>query len=199
MMKKVSNVKKFIKENLKYLIIILVLLIIAILTYFGIITGCTGTSMNHSSFSATNGIGFIISNPSAEPQRGDIVKIRPRGSKGGLNKRLIAIPGDTVRITNEKVYVNGEELIEEYAFYDHGLNNRYGNLEEFVLGNDEYFVLGDNRVVSLDSHNYYEFLQHGMSTDKTIGLIHGDDLTKVEVMFILDDAINSIINIFTNK
>ena len=119
MMKKVSNVKKFIKENFKYLIIILVLSIFAILVYFGIVAFADGTSMNHSSFSATNGFGFIISNPFTEPQRGDVVKIRPRGSKEGLNKRLIAIPGDTVRITNEKVYVNGEELIEEYAFYDH--------------------------------------------------------------------------------
>lgn len=199
MMKKVSNVKKFIKENLKYLIIISVLLVFAVLVYFGIITGCTGTSMNHSNFSVTNGIGFIISNPFVEPQRGDIVKIRPRGSKDGLNKRLIAIPGDTVRITNEKVYVNGKELIEEYAFYNHGLNNRYANLNEFTLDDDEYFVLGDNRIVSLDSHTYYVLLQHGLSTDKTIGVIHGDDLTKVEVMFILDDAINSMINMFTNK
>lgn len=64
-------------------------------------------------------------------------------------KRIIGLPGETVQIVGETIYINGEPLEENYGkdpiTYE-------GVAEEPIkLGKDEYFVLGDNREVSQDS------------------------------------------------
>ena len=64
-------------------------------------------------------------------------------------KRIIGLPGETVQIVGETIYINGEPLEENYGkdpiTYE-------GVAEEPIkLGEDEYFVLGDNREVSQDS------------------------------------------------
>ena len=86
-----------------------------------------------------------------EPERGDIIVFKSDlqqddGSKKDLVKRVIGVSGDTVKIEDYKVYVNGEELIEPY------INNEVteGNIDTVVPENS-VFVLGDNREVSLDS------------------------------------------------
>lgn len=64
-------------------------------------------------------------------------------------KRVIGLPGDTVRISNGVIYVNGNALVEHYGnepIEDAGLA-----ATEITLGEDEYFVLGDNRNSSIDS------------------------------------------------
>ena len=65
-------------------------------------------------------------------------------------KRIIGLPGETVRISAEGViYVNGNALVEHYgnaAIEDGGLA-----ANTVTLGEDEYFVLGDNRNSSVDS------------------------------------------------
>lgn len=66
-------------------------------------------------------------------------------------KRIIGLPGETVEIHDEKIYINGEVLEEDY-----GSNpTDYTGLAEspVVLGDDEYFVLGDNRGGSRDSRD----------------------------------------------
>jgi signal peptidase I len=88
----------------------------------------------------------------SEPDRGDVVVFRlPQDPSRFLIKRLIALPGETVKIDGEIIYVKkvgAEDFIQ--------LNNDYvthpksTNLEE-TLEEDEYFVLGDNRANSLDS------------------------------------------------
>ncbi len=67
-----------------------------------------------------------------------------------LVKRIIAIPGDEVDIRNGKVYLNGNELKEDYA---KGVT--YKREVQFPLKVEEgqYFVLGDNREVSKDSRS----------------------------------------------
>ena len=64
-------------------------------------------------------------------------------------KRIIGLPGETVQIMNGKIYINGQELDEPFAFepiVSPGL--AFGQI---TLGEDEYFVLGDNRNDSSDS------------------------------------------------
>lgn len=65
-------------------------------------------------------------------------------------KRIIGLPGETVRIDEAgTIYINGEVLEENYG----AEVMQYAGLaaEEIQLGDDEYFVLGDNRNVSEDS------------------------------------------------
>jgi signal peptidase I len=84
--------------------------------------------------------------------RGDLVVFRPLdASTGLLVKRVIAIPGDTIRILDFTVWLNGQRLVEPYlklAWTDGG---DYLSGTPLHLGAGEYFLLGDNRNVSLDS------------------------------------------------
>jgi signal peptidase I len=85
------------------------------------------------------------------PQMGDVIVFHPPPpyNQEGTNfiKRVIALPGDTVEVRGEAVYVNGVKLDEPYVTQrpDYTLS-----LETVPEGS--YFVLGDNRNVSNDSH-----------------------------------------------
>jgi signal peptidase I len=83
-----------------------------------------------------------------EPQRGDIIVFdSPQDPKTDLIKRIIALPGDTIEIMDDKVTVNGTPLAEPYILEP----PHYLVLpEEIPPGH--YFVLGDNRNNSSDSH-----------------------------------------------
>jgi signal peptidase I len=84
-----------------------------------------------------------------EPARGDVIVFRPPNNQEvDYIKRIIASPGDTVKVENGAVYVNGQKLNEPYIKdlpkYD---------MSERKVPQNEYFVLGDNRNNSNDSHN----------------------------------------------
>ena len=83
-----------------------------------------------------------------QPQRGDIIVFdSPQDPRSDLIKRIIALPGDTVEIRDDKVIVNGSPLAEPYILEP----PHYLMLPEEIPP-DHYFVLGDNRNNSSDSH-----------------------------------------------
>lgn len=83
-----------------------------------------------------------------EPQRGDIVVFRyPNDPKQFFIKRIVGLPWDTVRVSDGRVAVNGQDLDE--SAYLHGV--RTAGEKEVTLGPAEYFLMGDNRASSLDS------------------------------------------------
>lgn len=83
-----------------------------------------------------------------EPQRGDIIVLRsPKNPNSDLIKRVIALPGDTVEIKDDTVFVNGAALVEPYTLEP----PHYLMLPE-EISSGQYFVLGDNRNNSSDSH-----------------------------------------------
>jgi signal peptidase I len=83
-----------------------------------------------------------------QPHRGDIIVFdSPQDSKTDLIKRIIALPGDTVEIRDDKVTVNGTPLAEPYTLEP----PHYLVLPEEIPA-EHYFVLGDNRNNSSDSH-----------------------------------------------
>ena len=105
-------------------------------------------------------------------KRGDIVILDGSNMEGYygkeyLVKRVVALPGETVKIENGNVYIKpagGTEfyqLVENYlptgtktTMMDDGMKRGYN---EVTLGEDEYFCLGDNRPVSNDSRNLGPF------------------------------------------
>lgn len=67
-------------------------------------------------------------------------------------KRIIAMPGQTIDLIDGKVYVDGEELKEEYY---NGLTSPIDPTVEFPITVDDgnVFVMGDNRPRSKDSRS----------------------------------------------
>src|SRR4030066_130564 len=83
-----------------------------------------------------------------EPQRGDIIVLRsPQNPNSDLIKRIIAVPGDTVEIKDDAVFVNGAALVEPYT-----LEPPHYLVFPEDIPSGQYFVLGDNRNNSSDSH-----------------------------------------------
>ena len=115
--------------------------------------------------------------PYSAIQRGEIIVFRyPVHPSQHFVKRVIALPGDHVRLVSKQVWVNGKPVAERYVVFrspvrDHyrddfpDLNYLSANVEsrwwlklralvhggELVVPPDQYFVLGDNRDESLDS------------------------------------------------
>lgn len=92
------------------------------------------------------------------PERGDVVVFKsPKNSDIDFIKRIIALPGEKIKISGGKVYVNGNPL-DESAYLDGSV---YTGPESFLLENQEitvpegkYFVMGDNRSHSSDSRDF---------------------------------------------
>ena len=82
--------------------------------------------------------------------RFDIVVFHNEAEDRDLIKRVIALPGEKIRIDEEgEIYINGEHLIEAYGFEKMEVAGLAAT--EITLADDEIFVLGDNRNNSEDS------------------------------------------------
>ncbi|MDR3295289.1 MAG: signal peptidase I [Clostridiales Family XIII bacterium] len=71
------------------------------------------------------------------------------GDEKLLIKRVIAVPGDTLSITDGVVYLNGEAAAEPYTKEAFTM----GHVDEMEIPEGRVFVMGDNRQNSLDSRN----------------------------------------------
>src|SRR6202161_2285010 len=88
----------------------------------------------------------------AEIHRGDVVVFHyPRDPQKSYIKRVIAEPGDELRIDDGRTYINGRLLPEPYVpkrFHDSR------SQDAMVIQADQYFVMGDHRSISSDSRDF---------------------------------------------
>ena len=87
-----------------------------------------------------------------EIHRGDVVVfLYPRDHQKSYIKRVIALPGDDLRIDHGRVYVNGKRMMERYV------PSRFADersLPETIIPRGDYFVMGDHRSISSDSREF---------------------------------------------
>jgi len=85
-------------------------------------------------------------------ERGDTVVFQaPPNEEKSYIKRVIGLPGDTVRIERGQVFVNGRALVENYIKDDYP---DLSSMKEEAVPPGNYFVLGDHRTSSSDSRSW---------------------------------------------
>jgi signal peptidase I len=101
--------------------------------------------------------------PIAEVSRGDVIVFRyPHDPQQDYVKRVIGLPGETIKIADKVVYVKkaGEEgyvaLLEPYSNHRDpgGVPPNLDNMGPLDIPAGHYFVMGDNRDNSLDSREW---------------------------------------------
>jgi len=87
-----------------------------------------------------------------EIHRGDVVVfLYPHDHSKSYIKRVIALPGDKLRIEQGRVYVNGLLIPEPYV-PERFTDDR--SEAQIVLPQNEYYVMGDHRSISSDSRDF---------------------------------------------
>ncbi len=129
-------------------------IILAVVLYFLIDSVVARVRVENISMEPTLNPGeFILVNKLAvklnDINRGDIIVFHfPQNPKEDYIKRVIGLPGDSIVIRNNKVYVNNQEITEPYIAAEPAY---MGN---WVVPEGNLFVLGDNRNQSSDSHSW---------------------------------------------
>ena len=101
---------------------------------------------------------------------GDIIvfvaETNPDGTEIKYVKRVIGVPGDTIELKNDKVYINGEAKEEPYINQDEDV---YYDYLKIVVPENSYFVMGDNRNHSTDSRFKWADNNHCIKQECIIG------------------------------
>lgn len=69
-------------------------------------------------------------------------------------KRVIGLPGERVTIKNGKVYINGQELQEDYLQDNVKTDDLQGAFTDVIVPENCVYVMGDNRAASTDSRRF---------------------------------------------
>ncbi len=151
--KKRVRTRAILKEILSNSLFLLVVLAVTLLLvkYVGQRTVVVGDSMETTLSDGDSLVVDKISYRFRDPRRFEII-IFPYEYKEATYyiKRIIGLPGETVRIdTDGRIYINGQVLDEDYGA--EVIRDPGTAINEIVLGEDQYFVLGDNRNHSSDS------------------------------------------------
>lgn len=90
-----------------------------------------------------------------EPKRGEVIVFRaPTVEKDYFLKRIIGLPGDRIRVENNKVIISNSQKPDGILLEEKYLTETTPGNANYTLGPDEYFVMGDNRDASFDSRRF---------------------------------------------
>lgn len=145
-----TRIKNALVELIIYVLII-VLCVVFVPRYVIQRTIVDGTSMNDTLQDKDNLLVEKVSIHFKNPERFDVIVFYPYGRENEKYyiKRVIGLPGETIQIVGDTIYVDGEVLEEDYG--KDPMTSAGVASSPITLGDDEFFVLGDNRAVSEDS------------------------------------------------
>ena len=134
------------------LLLVSILLQVVIVTFFFQSTRNVGAAMEPTLEDQER----LIINKSryrlADPRPGEVVMMYyPLDPSKAFVKRVIAQPGDTIRISDGRVYVNDTPLKDDYVSGQFRSHDDWGPQ---VIPQGYYFVLGDHRNNSSDSRHF---------------------------------------------
>lgn len=155
----VRDITEFIKDMAKYIVIAIIVLLMVI--YVVSLQQVVGPSMSPNYRDGDILILNKLYYRLKKPNRFDVVAVKYKDTKYFI-KRVIGLPGETVRYQDGILYINNEVVEEKFETTE---------TEDFsleTLGYDKipedyYLVVGDNRANSLDGRS------------KEVGLIHRKD------------------------
>ena len=98
------------------------------------------------------------------PERGDVIIFHPpHNDEDFFIKRVIGLPGETVKIIKNKIYIFNNDNPDGFLLDEDYLNNKNKNNTEpkeagsvFEVPVESYFVLGDNRTGSSDARSCFK-------------------------------------------
>ena len=165
-----DTIKKFCKEYLPYIIIIILVLLFKKYCFSPV--RVNGASMDDTlkdkEILLLNVIDYKLND---NIKRFDIVVIETE--EEFLIKRVIGLPGEIVSYIDNKLYINHKEITDKYA------NGKTSDFEVKVR-EGEYFVLGDNREISLDSRTFGSFNREQIKGKTTFILYPFSKFGKIE-------------------
>ena len=146
--------KSFVRDTLE--IVFLALVLYVVIQYAVQTVHVLGSSMYPTLHDNDLLVASKISYKLHNPQRGDIIVFKPPDEASrDFIKRIIALPGEHLRIVNSVIYINGQVLHESYLPEKWTYNNNWpATGEAMVIPPGEYFVMGDNRNHSSDSRTF---------------------------------------------
>ena len=149
---------KYFKEFLPYIIVIIIVFLLRqfIVSPIQVVGSSMVPNLNDKELMLLDKISYKFN----DIKRFDIVVVNNQDRP--IIKRVIGLPGESVKYEDNKLYINGEEVEENFS-----KNGETGDFDISDLGyekipDDYYFVVGDNRINSKDS--------------RVIGLINKDDI-----------------------
>ena len=147
------TVRKIIKEIIVWLLLIVLTITASyfITTNIFVKTAVAGVSMEPTLMEGQVVIVNKIEYYLKSPKRNDVIVYKQSNREHSYYeiKRVIGLPGETVKIKNGMIYINDEVLKEKIK--TETIENAGLAEEGIKLDDNEYFVLGDNRNDSEDS------------------------------------------------
>lgn len=157
-----SKLPPVVKTILEYLMVVAIGALIAVfLTQVVIVNAVVPTgSMKDTINEGDRLIGLRLTYYFDSPERGDVVIFKCPEKGDNYNvlyvKRVVGLPGETVKISNGQVWIINEEYPDGFLLDEGYLRETPNaalavNNEEYVIPEGHYFTMGDNRNESHDS------------------------------------------------